>query len=86
MPDREVVLAESDSAFVARPVRLSVHRDGGLFISDDASGSVFIFGGDGALWRRIGRLGSGPGEFRSPGLTVLLGDTAVAVEDRRLSD
>jgi hypothetical protein len=84
VPHREVVFAESDSVFVARPIRVGIDQDGRLFVSDDASGSVFVFSAAGALQRRLGRLGSGPGEFRSPGVTVFLGDTAVAVEDRRL--
>lgn len=81
---QEVVLVETDSLFVARPVRLSIHPDGRLFVADDASGSVFEYARDGTLRSRFGRLGAGPGEFRAPGVVAFLGDTAIAVEDRRL--
>ena len=57
--------------------------DGRIAVADDGSRVLRIYGADGALVRKLGGEGEGPGEFSSVILTGLLGDSLVAV-DRRL--
>ena len=57
--------------------------DGRIAVADDGSRELRIYGANGALVRKLGGEGEGPGEFNSVILIGLLGDSLVAV-DRRL--
>ncbi len=60
-----------------------VDRADRLWVFDEPSSSIFLFAPEGRLIRRIGRRGSGPGEFIwDNGMAALL-DTGVAVWDSR---
>lgn len=66
---------------------MEVDRDGNLFVYEAAIPEIRVYSPDGAVLRRIGRRGSGPGEFESPGAFGLVGDTIWVVEptSRRLT-
>jgi len=55
-----------------------------VWVTDSGLRSVFRWSLQGVELGRIGRRGEGPGEFESPWLMTLVGDTAVAVHDQRL--
>ena len=82
---------ESDALFLWTGI--SVDRDGNVYFSDALGCSLKKFGPDGALLKRAGRKGRGPGEFDKPvGLAVVgervyawdLYDRSVQVFDRDL--
>ena len=52
---------------------------GNLYILDSLAGRVVVVSPDGELLRDFGRLGEGPGEFRSPTAMAVLSDGRVAV-------
>lgn len=58
-----------------------VDRDGNLFVLESAVPEIRVYSPAGALLRRIGRRGAGPGEFESPHFGVL-GDTVWTVDNR----
>lgn len=59
-----VVLVESDSAFLGKPVlSFAVDSTGRLYIGDAFASRLYRFRRDGALDLVIGRRGDGPGEF-----------------------
>lgn len=70
---------ETEFHRVAGAVRLG---DGEIAVADAGSNEVRYFGPDGTYRRSFGRLGSGPGEFRSMGRPIRFGDT-LAVYDSR---
>ena len=51
--------------------------DGRIVVADEARGEVRMYDSSGAYLREIGRVGRGPGEFRSVGGVMLLGDSIV---------
>lgn len=54
-----------------------------FWVYDRPANRVFLFGADGALIRRIGRQGAGPGEFAQGNGMIALPDTGIAVWDSR---
>lgn len=76
-----VALQESDSVFLTTPLHMTAGRDGSLFVVDGAEGQVLRFSRTGALLRRFGRAGPGPGELGDPGATALVGDSLLAVAE-----
>ena len=76
-----VLLAQHDSAFVARAGGVSSASDGDLIIADRQTARVLRFSRTGALVRAYGRLGRGPAEFTSPGPAVVFEDSLLAVVD-----
>jgi hypothetical protein len=58
-----------------------VADNGSLFVFDQANRSLFLFDSTGAVLRRIGRRGAGPGEFASNNGMVLLADGRLALWD-----
>ena len=61
--------------------RVAFDAAGRLHIFDSQIDRIFVVGPDGALIRRIGRNGDGPGEFRSAGDMVVMEDGRVVVGD-----
>jgi hypothetical protein len=66
---------EIDLSKVWQPHLLS---DGRVVVFAD--GSVLVFGQDGELAERIGRMGEGPGEFRAGNIYLGLGDTLLVTD------
>lgn len=84
VPVDSVLLPDSDTLYVGNPHLISLDpHDGTIYIPDDASRTVYRFDRDGDLVRRYGRPGGGPGELRSTGLTFVLDDSTLVVEDFR---
>ena len=76
-----ILLAESDTAFVAVPSSIAIAPDGRIAITDGQSRRVFLFGRDGALRQVVGRQGKGPGEFSSPSGIAFVDDSLMVVDD-----
>ncbi len=76
-----VVLAESDSSYVAGTSGLAVAPDGSFFVSDHMAKRVHVFRRDGRFLRSIGRPGRGPGEFGGPSDLAFDGDSLLYVVD-----
>lgn len=81
VPVDSVVLAESDSAYVAGTSGLAVAPDGSFFVSDHMAKKLHVFSRDGRLLRTIGRPGRGPGEFDGPFSLSFDGDSLLYVVD-----
>ncbi len=65
----------SDSWFFARVRDVAVDARGRVYALDDADQTIRVFAPDGSLLRSMGRLGSGPAEFRRARWLRILGDT-----------
>jgi hypothetical protein len=76
-----VVLAESDSAYLGKPVGLAVDERHGIYISDGFSSRVFHFTRTGTLKGIIGRRGTGPGELVQPAWMAITDGGVLAVAD-----
>jgi hypothetical protein len=70
-----------DVSLFTQVSEFDVDPTGRLWVFDYPSRSLFLFGPDGTLLRRIGRQGAGPGEFNSNNGMVVLGDSGVALWD-----
>ncbi|HEU0080337.1 MAG TPA: 6-bladed beta-propeller [Longimicrobiaceae bacterium] len=81
VPVDSVVLAESDSAYIATVSSLAVAPDGSFLVSDYQGKRLFVFGRDGRLVRSFGRSGRGPGELEQPTALALDGDSLLYVAD-----
>ncbi len=55
--------AADDTSLFGETSEFDVTPDGHLFVYDRSADAIFLFDSTGALTRRIGRKGSGPGEF-----------------------
>lgn len=76
----EVVLEESDTAFVGSPgTDFAVAPDGMLYVPDRATDRVYGFMPDGRLAVIIGRRGSGPGELRGVGIAIAVAESVLVV-------
>ncbi len=73
--------AIDDTSLFTRLFEFDVDAAGRIWAYDLSSNSIFVFGADGSLVRRVGREGGGPGEFRSNGGMVIQGDGGLAVWD-----
>ncbi len=83
----EVVIAPGidDTTLFTSVFEFDVDGSGRFWVYDNGSNSIFQFAADGALIRRIGREGAGPGEFRQDGGMVTLPGDGLAVWDSRNS-
>lgn len=70
-----------DTALFADATSFVVDQADRIWLYDYQSRRVFLFDANGNLLRRIGRQGSGPGEFASGNGIVVLPDTGVAIWD-----
>ena len=80
--ERIIQPAEGDSAELLDPTDLAITDDGFVAVSEPKPAHVKVFGPNGAFVRRVGREGSGPGEFRS-GYIGMRGDTLVVQDPRQ---
>lgn len=76
-----MVLAEPDSAPIARAIALLHGGDGSWYIADNATDQVTRYAADGHFLRVVGRKGQGPGEFESATGLARLGGDSIAVLD-----
>lgn len=63
----------------SRVVAVDVDRDGNVYVLEALVPEIRVYSPDGALLRRIGRRGAGPGEFESTPHFGVVGDTVWAV-------
>ena len=54
---------------------VEIGRNGEIYVLEQGAHEVRVFGSDGSFLRRFGRIGEGPGEFRSFGAAGWKGDT-----------
>jgi DNA-binding beta-propeller fold protein YncE len=64
-----------------RPVGVSVHPDGRVFVADTHYHRVMVFDRDGTELARFGSYGTGPGEFYYPTDIAFLADGRIAVSE-----
>jgi len=77
-----ILLPEDDTLYLGAPFSPAIDPDDGSFyVSDDFQKRVVRFDRSGEVVRIYGRPGGGPGEFRGVGLTFVLDDSTLAVED-----
>ncbi|HET7232904.1 MAG TPA: hypothetical protein VFJ16_23045 [Longimicrobium sp.] len=82
-----VALDDAGQPILARPERLSVGRDGSLYIADFSDKNVKVYAPRGRRSRTVGGPGRGPGEFQALMTAQVYGDSLAAFDflDRRLS-
>ena len=66
----------------ARAARGWLDESGRMYLLGSDGASVMVFGADGTFLRRVGRRGSGPGEFEDARSLVITGDGVFSVTDR----
>jgi hypothetical protein len=79
----QIAPSVDDTSLFAEVSEVDVDRTNRVWIFDFRSNQLFLFDSSGALVRRIGRQGQGPGEFASGGGLVTLPDTGAAIWDSR---
>ncbi len=79
--EASIAPSADDTTLFTQVFDFEVDHQGRFWAFDFPTKTIFVFGPHGQLIRRIGREGGGPGEFRSNGGMVVLGDTGVAIWD-----
>jgi hypothetical protein len=59
---------------------IAVDRAGNIFVSDPMSYSLLKFNPEGKLLGKVGRRGDQPGEFHSPSMLIVSGDTIAVMQ------
>lgn len=72
-----------DTSLFTDVFEFDVDGAGRFWVFDRPGNVLFLFDSTGALVRRIGRQGAGPGEFNSNNGMVVLGDSGLALWDAR---
>ena len=72
-----------DTTLFGETFEFDVGQDGRLYVYDRPGNAIFLFDSSGALVRKIGRQGSGPGEFNGNGGMVILRDGRLVQWDSR---
>lgn len=75
--------AADDTSLFGEVDEFDVGRDGRLYVFDRAANVLMLFDSTGALERRVGRQGAGPGEFNANNGMVVLPDGRLAQWDAR---
>lgn len=70
-----------DTSLFTEIFDFEVDPAGRLWVFDQPTSSIFLFGPDGALIRHLGRQGAGPGEYKRASGMISLGDTGIALWD-----
>lgn len=83
VPELAIAPDIDDVSLFTNVFEFDVDRQGRFWVFDISSNTLFLFGADGTLLRRIGRQGAGPGEFNSNNGMVVLPDDGVALLDAR---
>jgi hypothetical protein len=82
--EMRIVSNDADPSMQLTPVAsATVFRDGRIVTVHSKEGVVRVFAPTGKLIQLVGRLGSGPGEFRSPYVAGSVGDTLWVRDDSR---
>ena len=81
--EMRIAPAADDTSLFTRVREFKVGPDGRVFVYDWSTHSIFLFDSTGALLRRIGRHGGGPGEFNQNSGMVALPDGGLAQFDSR---
>ena len=63
------------------PQSVAIGPDGSVYVADQSSSVVQVFGPDGALRREVGRAGTRPGELTSVGAIAVAADNTLFVAD-----
>lgn len=79
--DMRIAPAADDTSQFGEMSEFDVAPDGRLFVYDRSANVIFLFDSTGALLRRIGRVGAGPGEFNSNSGMAMLPDGRLAQWD-----
>ncbi|NOT09003.1 MAG: hypothetical protein HOP28_12460 [Gemmatimonadales bacterium] len=79
--EMRIAPAADDTTLFTEVWEFDVDRAGRIWVYDGPTNSIFLFGADGKLIRRVGRQGAGPGEFNANAGMVVLGDTGLAIWD-----
>ena len=58
----------------SRPIGLAVDKDDNIYVSDWGNCSLFKFSKEGKVMKVVGRKGTRPGEFNSPGVIKVIND------------
>jgi hypothetical protein len=72
-----------DTTLFGETFEFDVARDGRIYVYDQPGNAIFVFDAAGALVRKIGRQGSGPGEFSQNGGMTILRDGRLVQWDSR---
>jgi hypothetical protein len=75
--------ARDDTSLFSEVFEFDVAADGRMYVFDQPGRAILIFDSTGALQRRVGRPGSGPGEFTANNGMVVLADGRLAQWDSR---
>lgn len=76
-----IELEESDDVINVTPA-VTLDPRGGFLVADEREGQLRRYGASGALLWHAGRMGSGPGEFRSLAMALRLPDGSVLAAER----
>lgn len=79
--EMRIAPSADDTTLFGDTYEFDVGRDGRLYVHDESGNAIFLFDASGALVRRIGRKGGGPGEIEGNGGMVVLPDGRLAVWD-----
>jgi len=79
--DMRIAPAADDTSLFGETSEFDAAPNGRLFVYDRSAEAIFLFDSTGALLRRIGRAGSGPGEFNGNSGMVALPDGRLAQWD-----
>ncbi len=79
--EREVVLGEADSLAILQVADVAMGEDGRLYLVDNYQHCVHVVDGQGRRVGKLGRLGQGPGELKSPAGVLLSPRGEVLVAD-----
>ena len=63
------------------PQSVAIGPDGSVYVADQSSSVIQVFGSDGSLRREIGRAGTRPGELTSVGAITVAADNTLFVAD-----
>lgn len=63
------------------PQSVAIGRDGAVYVADQSSSVIQVFGPDGSFRREIGRAGTRPGELTSVGAIAVAADNTLFVAD-----
>jgi hypothetical protein len=81
--DMRITPAPDDTSLFSEVGEIEVDAANRVWLFDYQANRLFIFDSTGALVRRIGRQGQGPGEFASGSGMVAMPDTGIAIWDAR---
>ncbi|HVH54969.1 MAG TPA: 6-bladed beta-propeller [Vicinamibacterales bacterium] len=79
--EMRIAPSADDTSLFGEVSEVEVGLDGRIYAFDYTANTLFLFDSSGALVRKVGRKGSGPGEFSSGNGMVVLPDGRVAIWD-----